>query len=279
MSLSINSKTCVYAVIGNPVSHSLSPVMHNRAFSRLGINGVYVAMQVADIAPAVSGVRALGIKGASITIPHKETVAPYLDEIEETAKAIGAVNTVINRKGVLTGCNTDCSGAMKALSAKTDIKNREVMIIGAGGAARAIGFGIVSEGGRVFVANRSEERGAALARDLGGTFCPLSVVEKAGCHILINTTSVGMTPDIEAMPVKPEVLKKDMVVMDIVYNPLKTRLLKTAEETGCILIDGVQMFVFQGAAQFEMWTGEKAPVETMKQAVLEQLQENAGPEA
>ena len=276
---SIDSQTRVYAVIGNPVSHSLSPVMHNRAFSRLGVNGIYVAMQVTDIGPAVSGIRALGIQGASITIPHKQAILPYLDEVDETAKAIGAVNTLINRKGALFGCNTDCIGAIKALSEKTDISNRKVLIVGAGGAARAIGFGIASRGGRVIVANRSEERGAALARDLGGSFCPLSAVEKAGCHILINTTSVGMTPDIDAMPVGPEVLKKGMVVMDIVYNPLKTRLLKTAQAMGCLPIDGVRMFVFQGAAQFEMWTGEEAPVETMNQAVLEQLRGSAGSDA
>jgi len=267
----IDSKTSVYAVLGNPVAHSLSPVMHNSAFSKVGYNGVYLALQVDDIAGAVSGIKALGIKGASITIPHKVTVMAHLDEIDDMAGKIGAVNTIVNREGVLTGCNTDCAGAIKALAEKTTIKDKDVAIIGAGGAARAIGFGIVSEGGRVTALNRSIDRGKALARDLGGEFCPLSTPEKAKCQILINTTPIGMTPDIGALPVKREVLKKDMVVMDIVYNPLKTRLLEEAEDIGCLTIGGIFMFVYQGAIQFELWTGEKAPFDVMKQAVLDSL--------
>lgn len=264
----INSDTILFAVLGDPVSHSLGPLMHNTAFSELGYNGVYLAFRVKDIGKAVVGIKALGIKGASITIPHKVSVMDFLDELDDTAKKIGAVNTIINRKGVLTGYNSDGLGVVKALIEKTTIKDKHVVILGAGGAARAIGFAIISEGGRVTVINRTPFKGEELARDLGADFQPLSKLSKTACHILINTTPVGMMPDIDAMPVRKQDLDKTMVVMDVVYNPLKTRLLRAAENIGCQTIDGVSMFVYQGAFQLELWTGMKAPVDVMKKAVL-----------
>lgn len=264
----INSDTILFAVLGDPVSHSLGPLMHNTAFSELGYNGVYLAFRVKDIGKAVVGIKALGIKGASITIPHKVSVMDFLDELDDTAKKIGAVNTIINRKGVLTGYNSDGIGVVKALIEKTTIKDKHVVILGAGGAARAIGFAIISEGGRVTVINRTPFKGEELARDLGADFQPLSKLNKTACHILINTTPVGMMPDIDAMPVRKQDLDKTMVVMDVVYNPLKTRLLRAAENIGCQTIDGVSMFVYQGAFQLELWTGMKAPVDVMKKAVL-----------
>jgi shikimate dehydrogenase len=272
--VNINSDTILFAVLGDPVSHSLGPLMHNTAFSELGYNGAYLAFRVKDIGKAVVGIKALGIKGASITIPHKVPVIDFLDELDDTAKKIGAVNTIINRGGVLTGYNSDGLGAVKALFERTAIKDKHVVIIGAGGAARAIGFAIISEGGRVTVINRTPAKGEALANDLGADFQPISNINKTACHILINTTPVGMTPDIDVMPVRKQDLDKAMVVMDIVYNPLKTRLLKTAEHIGCRTIDGVSMFVYQGAFQLEWWTGMKAPVEVMKKAVLNVLGKN-----
>jgi shikimate dehydrogenase len=272
--VNINSDTILFAVLGDPVSHSLGPLMHNTAFSELGYNGAYLAFRVKDIGKAVVGIKALGIKGASITIPHKVPVMDFLDELDDTAKKIGAVNTIINRGGVLTGYNSDGLGAVKALFERTAIKDKHVVIIGAGGAARAIGFAIISEGGRVTVINRTPAKGEALANDLGADFQPISNINKTACHILINTTPVGMTPDIDVMPVRKQDLDKAMVVMDIVYNPLKTRLLKTAEHIGCRTIDGVSMFVYQGALQLEWWTGMKAPVEVMKKAVLNVLGKN-----
>ncbi len=267
----INSNTSLYAILGDPVAHSMSPVMHNSAFSYIRYNGVYLAFRVKNIGAAISGIKALDIKGVSITIPHKVSVMEFLDEMDEIASKIGAVNTVVNSRGVLKGYNSDCLGAIKALSEKTDIKDKDVAIIGAGGAARAIGFGIISEGGRVTILNRTTYKGERLARDLGSEFFPLSDLKKIKCQILINTTPVGMTPHTDAMPVKKEDLEKGMVVMDIVYNPLKTRLLKEAEDIGCITVDGVSMFVYQGAFQFELWTGRKAPVDVMKKAVLNAL--------
>ena len=245
--------------------------MHNTAFSALGYNGAYLAFRVTDIGKAVVGIKALGIKGASITIPHKVSVMDFLDELDDTAKKIGAVNTIISREGVLTGYNSDGLGAVKALLEKTTIKDKNVVILGAGGAARAIGFAIISEGGRVTVINRTPANGEKLAKDLGADFQPISKLNKTECHVLINTTPVGMMPDIDAMPVRKQDLDKIMVVMDIVYNPLKTRFLRAAENIGCQTIDGVSMFVYQGAFQLELWTGMKAPVEVMKKAVLNAL--------
>jgi shikimate dehydrogenase len=272
--MNINSDTILFAVLGNPVSHSLGPLMHNTAFSVLGYNGAYLAFRVTDIGKAVVGIKALGIKGASITIPHKVSVMDFLDELDDTAKKIGAVNTIISREGVLTGYNSDGLGAVKALLEKTTIKDKNVVILGAGGAARAIGFAIISEGGRVTVINRTPANGETLAKDLGADFQPISKLNKTECHVLINTTPVGMMPDIDAMPVRKQDLDKIMVVMDVVYNPLKTRFLRTAENIGCQTIDGVSMFVYQGAFQLELWTGMKAPVEVMKKAVLNALGKN-----
>ena len=268
----INTDTSLFAVLGDPVSHSLSPVMHNSAFSHIGYNGIYLAFNVKDIKAAVAGIRGLGIRGASITIPHKVSVMKYLDQIDPMAQKIGAVNTIINKNGLLTGYNTDYSGALMALLEKTTIKNKDVVIIGAGGAARAIGFGILKEGGNLTIINILEDEGSTLAKDLGVNYYHLSqfneVINKSDCKILINTTPVGMTPNEKEMPVESKYLNREMVVMDIVYNPLKTRFLKEAEKIGCKTINGAAMFVFQGVFQFELWTQKKAPVDIMKKVVL-----------
>ena len=261
----------LFCVFGDPVAHSLSPAMHNRAFAYSGYNGLYMAFKVSDISQAIAGMRVLGIKGASITIPHKINVMGQIDEIDEMAKNIGAVNTVVNHNGVLKGYNTDCNGATTALLRKTEISGRKIAILGAGGAARAIGFGIIAQGGSVTIYNRSKDRGEALADALNADFSPLMEAEKLNCDILINTTSVGMSPNVEASPISGEMLKPEMVVMDIVYNPIQTQLLKDAEKAGCTIIEGVDMFVFQGASQFELWTGKQAPVEIMKKTVLDAI--------
>jgi shikimate dehydrogenase len=267
----INSNTAIYAILGDPVSHSLSPVMHNRAFSHVKYNGVYFAFRVKEIGKAISGIKALGIKGAGITIPHKVAVMEFLDEVDDMAEKIGAVNTIINRQGKIFGYNYDSIGAVKAIKEKTGINNKAVAILGAGGAARAVGYGIISEGGRLTILNRTKEKGEKLASDLESDFCPLEDLKRVKCEILINTTPVGMEPNVDGIPVKKEHLHKGMIVMDIVYNPLKTHLLKVAEDMGCTTIDGVSMFVFQGAGQFELWTGKKAPVDLMRKTVLKVL--------
>lgn len=268
----IDARTRVYGVIGNPVAHSMGPLMHNRAFAEVGYNGVYAAFAVADAGRAAAGIRALGIRGVSITIPHKVAMMAHLDEIDAMAARIGAVNTLINHDGHLKGFNSDCLGAVSALSQKTAVSGKQVTIIGAGGAARAIGFGVTAAGGRVTVVNRTIEKGERLARALGAGFKPLNGPETFGCDILINTTSVGMTPNTAAMPVHAGCLEKGMVVMDIVYNPLRTKLLQEAQGRGCTIVDGVSMFVHQGARQFEWWTGQKAPRQVMEKTVRMALQ-------
>jgi shikimate dehydrogenase len=269
----INAKTSLYCVLGDPVSHSLSPLMHNTAFDHIGTHAVYLAFGVKDndLAAAIAGIRALGIRGASVTIPHKINVMKYLDEVDETAQKIGALNTIVNKNGHLYGYNSDCLGAMSALREKTPIKGEKVVMAGAGGAARAIGFGIIAEGGNLTILNQIKDEGEKLANDLGVNYHPLSDYRNHSCDIFINTTPLGMTPDMESMAVTPDYLNKDMVVMDIVYNPLKTRLLKEAEALGCTIVDGLSMFVYQGVSQFESWTGEKAPVELMRQVVYKAL--------
>jgi len=267
----INSNTSLLGLIGNPVAHSLSPALHNEALAAVGYNGIYLAFKITDLPSAIKGIRAFDFKGASITIPHKVSVMQYLDEVDDTAAKIGAVNTIVNLKGHLIGYNTDCPGALKALRTRTAIQGKSVAVIGAGGAARAIGFGLVSSGARVTIFNRSRANGERLADDLKAEFLPLSDWQPNHNEILINTTPVGMFPDTGATPVPGKSLSEEMVVMDIVYNPIKTRLLKEAEAQRCRTIGGISMFVFQAALQFELWIGKKAPVDIMERSVLEAL--------
>ncbi len=267
----IDSETALYAVLGDPVVHSLSPVMHNAAFAHADHNGVYVALRVIDPAGAVAAIRTLRVAGVSVTIPHKTAVIGHLDQLDPAAKAIGAVNTIVNQNGKLIGYNTDGLGAVRALTEKTSLTHKRITVIGAGGAARAIGYAVTEQGARVTSANRTVQRGESLAGDLRTDFLPLRDFTGDSCDVVINTTPVGMYPDIDAMPINGKVLRPDMVVMDAVYNPLVTRLLRTSVHTGCITVSGVDMFVYQGAAQFELWTGIPAPVDVMRLAVLSAL--------
>jgi shikimate dehydrogenase len=267
----IDATTQVFAVMGNPVSHSLSPVMFNRGFSEIGYNGVYVAFQVKEIGDGIAAMRSLNIKGASITIPHKVSILDFLDEIDPMAESIGAVNTVINHQSRLIGYNSDCLGAVKALEEIIPLDGKQVAIIGAGGAARAIGFGLKSRGAGLTFINRSISRGDKLASVLEAEFLPLSGLRSLPFDILIQTTSVGMTPDIHQSPVPAALLTPGLLVMDIVYAPLKTRLLKDAEKTGCRTISGISMFIHQAAFQFELWTKSPAPLAVMKQSLMDSL--------
>jgi len=264
----IDAETQLFCVLGNPVTHSLSPCMHNAAFWQTGYSGLYVALRVQDIGAAIGGIRSLGIRGASITIPHKVTALDHLDVPDDAVLRIGAVNTLVNDRGTIRGYNSDAPGAVRALTDKSRVDGRHAVIVGAGGAARAVAYGLLGAGARVTVVNRGRRRGEGLASDLGVDFVPLEEVERLHGEILINTTPVGMSPSIDRMPVPPGCLKPGMVVMDVIYNPVRTRLLETAAACGCLVVDGVEMFVYQGAIQFEHWTGLKAPLETMRQAVI-----------
>jgi len=253
----IDAQTELYGLIGNPVRHSLSPIIHNGAFRRMGLNAVYLAFEVNDLEEAISGVRELGLRGVSVTLPFKTQILPYLDNIEGVAWKIRAVNTILNEGGRMTGHNTDWYGALQALETKVDLKGKRVILLGAGGAARAIGFGLKEKGCQVIIFNRSQNRAEVLAKELGCVHHPLSCFGEMDGDILVNATSVGMYPLNEESPIPKEILKEGMVVMDIVYRPLRTRLLREAEEQGCITIDGLEMLAHQGAAQLEIWTGKR----------------------
>ncbi len=261
----IDAQTELYGVIGNPVHHSLSPMIHNGAFRRLGWNAVYLAFEVKNVEEALRGIRGLGVRGVSVTIPFKTEVLPFLDKIEGLAKKVGAVNTIVNRRGRLIGYNTDCEGALEALEEKMDLRGKRVVLLGAGGAARAIGFGLKERDVPLTVVNRSKERGRALSKELGCDYLAMSSLARmkeggVEADIMINATSLGMYPRDGETPLPKELLKKGMMVMDIVYEPLQTRLLREAKKKGCVTVDGLEMLIRQGVAQFEIWTGRRLEI-------------------
>jgi len=260
----IDAQTELYGIIGNPVRHSLSPIIHNGAFRRMGLNAVYLAFEVNSLQEAISGVRELGLRGVSVTLPFKTQILPYLDQIEGVAWKIKAVNTILNEGGRMIGHNTDWYGALEALETKVDLKGKRVILLGAGGAARAIGFGLKEKGCQVTIFNRSEKRAEVLAQELGCVHHPFSCFGEMDGDILVNATSVGMYPLDAESPIPKEILKEGMVVMDIVYRPLQTKLLREAEERGCMTIDGLEMLAHQGAAQLEIWTGKRPDILEIK---------------
>ncbi|MBI4795503.1 MAG: shikimate dehydrogenase, partial [Deltaproteobacteria bacterium] len=220
----INGHTKIYGILGRPVTHSLSPAMHNAAFRELGVNAVYVPFPVTDLPRAVAGLRGLAIAGASVTIPFKEEIIPLIDELDPQAARMGAVNTLVNREGRLIGYNTDWLGAVTALKARTGISGEHFLILGAGGAARAIAFGILENAGWVCITDLDAPRANTLARELAVEAVPLNSLEQCPASILINATPVGMAPDLEGIPINPDILSRFSLVMDIVYRPLTTRL-------------------------------------------------------
>lgn len=275
--MTINGSTEIYGIMGNPVAHSLSPAMHNGAFAFLGLNKAYLPFVVQDVAQAMTGFRALGIKGVSVTIPHKQAVIAHLDSIDPVAVKIGAVNTLVINNGAIHGANTDWLGANRALSEKISLPGASVLLLGAGGSARAIGFGLLEAGASISIASRTPEKGQALAKLLGCPWLPLSEAANAGAEALVNATSLGMGSQQDLSPIAAKALANFRVVMDIVYAPLATRLLQEAKVAGCRTIDGLAMLLYQGAAQFELWTGQQAPVEVMRGSLLTSLGCNPEP--
>ncbi|MCG6877576.1 MAG: shikimate dehydrogenase [Deltaproteobacteria bacterium] len=261
----------IYGVLGNPIGHSLSPAMHNAAFEAEGINSCYVALESSDLKGSVVGMRALGIRGMSVTIPFKTEVMAYLDALDPLAEKIGAVNTIVNENGLLKGYNTDGSGAMKALDAVIFPAGKRCVLVGAGGAARGVGFMATKNGMNLTVSNRSEDRGGALADFLKCPFVPLSKIGELDVDVLIQTTPVGMFPRENASPVPSDIFREGMVVMDAVYNPMETKMLKDARSRGCKIISGLEMFIHQGALQFQLWTGREAPLIVMRDVVTNAL--------
>jgi shikimate dehydrogenase len=272
-----DAKTRLCGIIGNPVEHSLSPAMHNAAYEQLGLNFAYLAFRVTDVEGAIRAVRALDIRGLSVTVPHKVAVIPFLDEIDPVAKSIGAVNTVVNDGGRLKGYNTDWTGFVRSLEAHVPAAGRRVALLGAGGAARAIAFGLKAKGATLTILNRAEEieMARALAAEIDCPFGDLTQRDAvAGADIVVNATSVGMAPLQEKVPVDPASLRPEQVVVDIVYNPLETRFLREAAARGCRTVPGYEMLLLQGVTQFELWTGKTAPVDLMRSVLKDRLSAN-----
>lgn len=265
------TNTAVYALIGNPVGHSLSPLMHNRAYQEMKLPALYVPCRVEDVEGALRGIRALNISGVSVTIPHKVEVMKYLDEIEPHARKIGAVNTIVNVEGRLKGANTDWQGIVKTLQEVMEIKGRTFVILGAGGTALAALFGILEAGGKPIIVNRTEEKGRVLAKNWGCEFQPLAEIGGLHADCLINTTSVGMSPQLDQSPVPAGILPNFTWVMDVIYNPLQTRLLQEAKQAGCGVLSGLTMFVHQGAEQIKLWAGQEPPRSLMLEVVKNHL--------
>jgi shikimate dehydrogenase len=282
--MDITGKTRVCGVIGDPIEHTLSPIMHNAAFNHLKLDYAFLAFKVkpAEVENAVNGMRALNILGLNVTMPHKKEVINYLDKIDQTAKFLNAVNTIHNKNGKLLGFNTDGIGALKALKENgVNPHGKRVLLLGSGGAARAIAYALVQEADELVVINRTVEQAKELASLLERTFNKKVVGDSLSpkiiqdnlrdSDILVNATSVGMKPNANQSPVAPEWLKPDLAVMDIVYNPIETKLDKDAKAAGAKVISGVEMLIYQGAASFEIWTGHSAPVEVMRKAALNHL--------
>jgi len=283
---SIHATTQVCAILGHPVGHSLSPAIHNAAFDALGLDYVYVAHDVSPdlLAAAIAGARAMNYRGLSVTIPHKVAALASVDDVDETARTIGCINTVVNDDGHLTGHNSDGLGALAALRrAGADPAGRRVVILGSGGAARALAVTVAASATpqRIVMLGVVLDELAQLSRDVQGlgrcetvgrelTDTALSE-ELAQADLLLHCTPVGMHPNAETSLVPSGLLRPELCVFDAVYNPRRTALLRAAAAVGCRVVEGLEMFVGQAVVQFELWTGQTAPIEVMRRVVEERL--------
>lgn len=272
----------IYGVIGKPTGHSLSPAMHEAAFKELNIDGTYVAFEVEEdrLKQAIDGVRGLGISGLNVTIPHKVEVMKYLDEIDPIAERIGAVNTIVHKDHRLIGYNTDGEGYLQALLPiiPRPLEEMRVLILGAGGAAKGVAISLALHGVKeLCISNRTVSKADALVQECSSitksSSMPITLAQArlTEFDLIVNTTSIGMTPNVEQMPLSLEMIARGGVVSDLIYTPSKTRWLKDAESRGAIVQNGLEMFINQGALAFEKWTGKDAPREVMKKKVKEIL--------
>jgi len=275
MRLSAKSKFII--IVGDPVSHSLSPAMHNAAYEKLAIDDQFVYLganvKVVNLKEIVLAMRVMdNFYGLTCTIPHKVEVLKYLDWVDDKAKKIGAVNTVVKKNGLLCGYNTDWLGVVIPLEKITSLRGKKVLVLGAGGAARAIVYGLKEKGALVFILNRTLEKAEKLAKEFKVKVLTFNQQkEVSNFDIIINATSVGMEPSVNETPINPSFLKKNQIVFDIVYSPKKTKLLKEAKKKGAKIIFGWEMLLYQGVAQFEIYTGKKAPIEVMRKVLMEKL--------
>ena len=284
--MQIDAKTNVCAVIGHPVGHSLSPALHNAAFDELGLPFVYVGHDVmpGQVAPALAGIRALGYRGLSVTIPHKAEAMECVDEVDETARGIGCINTVVNENGRLLGYNSDGLGALGALrDAGADPAGKRVLVLGSGGAARAIAVTLACEASleQLTILGVEMDQLQCLIGDIqqrskcsvtGNELTESSLrQEMAQADIVMHCSPIGMHPKKDNSLVPPELFRAEMVVFDAVYNPRRTKLLQDAAAAGCRTVEGLEMFLGQAYVQFELWTGAKAPRDVMRRVLEEKL--------
>jgi len=280
--MQIDHTTMRFGVFGDPIAHSKSPLMMNKAFEAVGLNAIYMAFHVKpeQLRHAVEGIRGLAFRGVNVTIPHKLAVMEYLDEIDEGARVIGAVNTIVNDSGRLIGYNTDGIGYVRSLKEETGIHlaGKRILLLGAGGAARGIAYALAMENpAHIWITNRTAERAVELASslskyaDLEGMGSDRLADIKHKVDLVINTTSVGMHPHVDERPADPRMFSSDTIYSDLIYNPLKTRWLLDAEELGRKVHGGLGMFIYQGAYAYEYWLDQQAPVDVMRQAVVEAL--------
>ncbi len=278
----ISAQTKLLCIIGCPIEHSMSPIMHNAVIKDLNLDYVYLAFNVNpyDLKLAVKALKTLDVKGINVTIPFKEKIIKYLDEINPIGQKIGAVNTIKNEDGYLIGKNTDAEGSKKAiLNSGYAISGRNVLILGAGGAARALSYGLANDINKITIINRNKNRAEKLAKELNRNFgidikskkfsTSTLKEETKKADLLINTTPIGMYPNVDITPISAEFFHKDLFVFDVVYNPLETKLLKEAKECGCKTLGGLDMLVYQGVSAFEWWTNEKPNVNIMKSKIIE----------
>lgn len=276
----VSGRTKVLAVFGCPVEHSLSPAMHNAAIRALSLDYVYVPFRVEpdELPQAVAGLRSMRFAGVNLTIPLKERAVELVDEISDEAARIGAVNTLRFREGRLVGDSTDGPGFLRSLDSAVEHIPESALVLGAGGSARAVCHALADRGVRVAIANRTPARAEVLAAELPGD--DIRVVPWtdddlasacAGAGLVVNCTSVGMTPNIGDSPLPPGCVRAGQLIYDLIYNPSETRLLKEARESGALAMNGVLMLVHQGACSFELWTGVKPPTDVMERAVNERI--------
>jgi shikimate dehydrogenase len=271
--MKINAKTKICMVIGDPVEHSLSPQMHNTGYEALHIDNqyVYVAchVDVNQIENFIKGIRAMRILGVSCTLPHKLAVMPYLDEIDDVAKKIGAVNTIVNKNGKLLGSNTDWIGILEPLNTVTNLTDKKVALLGAGGAARSAAYAVTNQQAKLMIFNRTKDKAEKLAEEFKGDTYALDDYERIkSADIIINTTSVGLHPHEDATPLPKEYIANRHIVFDAVYGAKDTRLIQDAKEQGAITLTGKDMLLYGGAAQFKLFTGHDAPKDAMRKALI-----------
>jgi len=283
----VNGKTRIYGIIGNPVAHSLSPVLHNTAFEELGINGIYVPFLTNEgrVYEALQGMRAMNISGLNVTMPYKQTVIPYLDSVDPMAEKIGAVNTIVNEEGLLKGYNTDADGFKKSMDANNvNWRSTKVAVLGAGGAARAICYLLAENCCDICILNRTHDRAKELAKSIApfsdGNIRALKLNEDTlkrimpDIRLLINATGIGMGSYVGVSIVPGDLLDSNMVVFDAIYHPAETELLRLARNKGATIIGGLDMLIWQGIIAFEKWTGLQAPFGIIKEKISVVLSKN-----